>query len=164
MMNTIRLDASSIQLLFPEGSEQRVEITNAVAAEITRKMFARDIEEKVTNTFMDLDKFVEKIEKHAMKLYGQDDRVMWPNSTNPLPTERLKIIIEQTVKTQLTHQVALIGGAAVTKRVAELVDAYMESGRLESIVNNRVEMFIEGKVKDMVRAKMSSINLAELMK
>jgi len=53
MTMTIKLDAKAVRELFPEGSEARLQLSNAVVAEFVKRDLQKHIEKVISNSFID---------------------------------------------------------------------------------------------------------------
>ena len=159
MTNILRLDAKTINLLFPEDSEYRAEITNVVAAEVTRKMFTKDILAQVQQNILG-DQFVsEAVHRKAVELYSVEHRF---DSSRDYLSERTKSLIGKNVAEAVRQSIALNFTPVVKDAVDAAIERANDSDYLKNMIDAALNKELDVKIKEIVKSKLANIDIGSL--
>jgi hypothetical protein len=158
MTNVIRLDAAAVTLLFPKDSTHRVEVTNAVAAEVIKKLFSRDITQKVEDTILGQEKLSKLIHQQAVRLYGCESY----DQRNDSITERTKTMIRVGVQEEVRTCIASSFTSHITAQVSAAIERANRGDYLQKIVERELNHGLDVMVRKLVKDKLASLNVSDL--
>ena len=154
MTVTIKLDASAIRELFPEGSEARLELSRAVVAETIRKMDTKIIGQMTKVMTDEMKPVLDEMSTKA-KLKARD--LLESKGYSWILSENTKQQIEQTVNFMFSDRIESIVKARLETIVAsqKTVDeklAYVVDTKLKSS-----DAYISQKANQLLAAKIDAI-------
>lgn len=154
MTMTIKLDASAIRELFPEGSEARLELSRAVIAETIRKMDTKIISQLTKVMADEMKPVLDEMEKRSR----ENAATLLENKSYGLP---LTDGVKEKIKTLISyHFGSQIEQAAKSALEPILADQKKIDERLEYVVDTKLkaaDAYISQKASQLLSAKIDAI-------
>ena len=166
MTNVLRLDAGAIAALFPEGSEMKLELQNAVIAEFAKKNFYSrasipdGVEAMVTKLASDqkgiidgkLKTAIDAVIESALRGAGYLASVnSWRSEVKLLPD------FEKQVKALTTQAVSNSIENIINTRVAEEMALIVKSGKWEGVIRHNVEVAVNKSIVEKITAALAGV-------
>lgn len=154
MTVTIKLDASAIRELFPEGSESRLELSRAVIAETIRKMDSKIIGQLTKAMTEEMKPVLDQMETEARDYANKLlDQGFYDKPLSEATKEKIKTFIG-------FHFGSLIEQAAKSALEPLLADQKKIDDKLEYIVDSKLKAsnaYISQKANQLLAAKIDAI-------
>ncbi len=154
MTVTIKLDASAIRELFPEGSEARLELSRAVVAETIRKMDTKIINQLTKVMAEEMKPVLNEMENQA-RIY----------SNNLLEQNRYDKPLSETAKARVKSFIEVHFESVIQRLVKEKLESLTANQqkideRIEYIVDSKLkasDAYISQKANQLLTAKIDAI-------
>ena len=156
MTNVIRLDANAVALLFPEGSEQRVEITNAVAAELTKKLFKDEVAKHISANYAELSRKVDETVKSSIKEYFSFRG--WPNEKYSL-TNQVELKIRDAVGVEVEACVNAHMKTKLNECLPDMIARHLGSAEQRQGFKSTVNRLVRDDIREAVSQALRDMNI-----
>lgn len=156
MTTVLRLDANAVSLLFPEDSEQRLELTNGVAAEVSKRFRSKALEDGFRGELNNISASIRNITKEYLdkELINQSDS--WSRSTSIALTKDFK----DSIKKQVDLEIKTLINEVINTFVNEDLDHYIKrciTAHIKEAVPKIICKCIDEVIEDQVSKRLEQV-------
>ncbi|MBS49922.1 MAG: hypothetical protein CMN60_21355 [Sphingobium sp.] len=152
----LKLDTNAVESLFPEGSEVRVQLQNAVIAEMTKRLYDKAMKEALNEALSGLRAVIDEKAKEVI----QEEIAKVENTYSINPKVTLSNRILENIRSQAASVVDLAicrGMADVEKVIEKRIESSIESSNPLRKFDNTVASMTRERALDRAKEVMESL-------
>lgn len=158
----LRLDASAVTAIFPEGTEARVNLQNAVIAEFVRKnikpsLLGQDVADQIERARADALNAIKKRADDAKHTYLAELGVSVDGYS--------RVLLSDSVRSKIQESAKMAVHIEINSVIREQVNAAAEKlrGTIDHDAKAAVNRLVDSEIREAVKARVAAIT-AELLK